>query len=257
MTEQFDENTIVLSFDVEWAGPIIVNDILVELDKRGLVGTFFCTHDGIEVPGHERALHPNFRRDGDSIRQLRKHFGGEFDELSDDNVIQQVLETTWKFCPEAVGLRTHSLYFELKLLAVMKQLGLVYDSSCMLPFQGHISPFSTMWGITEIPIYYMDHMDLVNGLTSFRVSDLALDQKGVKVFNFHPTLIYLNAESDEAYQNAKTDYADPAALRKRRYAGRGTRSLFLDLLDEIASGSFNAMTMAELSARWENSQGPD
>jgi hypothetical protein len=252
MTVQSDENTIVLSFDVEWAGPAIVNDILAELDKRGLAGTFFCTHNGIDVPGHERALHPNFRRDGDTIRQLQKKFGPEFDKLSDDDVIRQVLETTWNFCPEAVGLRTHSLYFELKLLAMMKQLGLDYDSSCMLPLQGHISPFSTMWGITEIPIYYMDHMDLVNGLTGFRVDDLKLDQKGLKVFNFHPTLIYLNAESDESYQKAKLDYTDPDALLKKRFTGRGTRSLFLDLLDTMASGSFKTMTMAELSIDWKN-----
>jgi hypothetical protein len=254
MTSMYDENSVVLSFDVEWANAAIVNDVVRELDKRNLVGTFFCTHEGINVPGHERGLHPNFRRDGDTIRQIRDQNPADFADMSDDDIIRQVLKTTHEFCPEAVGLRTHSLYFELKLLAIMKELDFAYDSSCFLPMQSNISPFSAMWGVTEIPIYYMDHMDLVNGQSGFRLPELKLDQKGLKVFNFHPALIYLNAEDDARYQNSKPDYANPEAFKNHRYDGRGTRSLFLDLIDAIASGNLTTTTMGELCKSWKSDQ---
>jgi hypothetical protein len=250
-TVQDFDNVIVLSFDVEWASDIVVADVVAELDERGLIGTFFCTHKDINVSGHERGLHPNFRRDGDTIRLLKKRMGVEFDALLDDDIIQLVVEESLKYCPEAIGLRTHSLFFELKLLSIMKKLNLAYDSSCLLPIQSHIKPFSAMWGVTEIPIYYMDHMDLVNGQTNFQIQNLKLGQKGLKVFNFHPNLIYLNAESDDRYQHAKPFYTDPNALLKHRFDGVGTRSLFLDLLDDIATQKRPTMTMADVSANYE------
>lgn len=250
MSTEYDENATVLTFDVEWANPTVLNEVLTELDTRNLKATFFCTHEGIETPGHERALHPNFRRDGDTLGQLKAKFGGEFDTLSDDDLIRMVLTQTREFCPEATGIRTHSLFFELKLMAIMKEMDFLYDSSCLLPLQGNVCPFSAMWGVTEIPIYYMDHLDLVNEVTSFNLEELKLEQKGLKVFNFHPTLIYLNAENDHRFQSSKSTYTDPDALLKQRFLGRGTRSLFLDLLDDIATKGRTTMTMTEVATSW-------
>jgi hypothetical protein len=229
-----DEDTICLTFDVEWASPTVISAVAEDLDKRGLSATFFCTHAGIEVPGHERAIHPNFRRDGDTIRKIRSEKSVEFTENSDDAVFQRIIEETMHFCPEAKGVRTHSLFFELKLLNIMKSAGLEYDSSYLLPFQKQLQPFFTMSNILEIPIYYMDHLDLTNELTNFDHHELRLDQKGLKVFNFHPTLIFINAVSDNHYQSVKEHYADVDALRARRNKRKGIGTLFEELLDEIS-----------------------
>jgi hypothetical protein len=253
VTSEYDEDAIVLTFDVEWAPQAVIDDIVSELSARGLKGTFFCTHGNVETPGHERGLHPNFRRDGETVKVLRTQTGPSFEDWTDDQVIRQVLAKTLEFCPEANGIRTHSLYFELKLLAIMQDMGFVYDSSCLMPLQRSLSPFSTMWGVTEVPIYYMDHMDLVNDMTGFQMSNLKLDQKGLKVLNFHPALIYLNAENDERYQASKPFYSDPDRLRANRYSGRGTRSLFLDLLDNIASRQPSTNTVAKIASSWADS----
>jgi hypothetical protein len=246
----FDEDAIALTFDIEWAPQAVVDDVLFELASRNLVGTFFHTHAGIKTPGHESGLHPNFRRDGDTIRLLQDEIGPLFNEISDDDLIKRVLAVTHEICPEAKGLRTHSLFFELKLLAAMKEMDFLYDSSCLLPLQGNINPFTAMWGITELPIYFMDHLDLINNITGLEIENLKLDQKGLKVFNFHPALIYLNAENDQRYQDAKSEYTDPDALLERRHQGRGTRTLFLDLLDYIVSENMTATTMTDLAISW-------
>jgi hypothetical protein len=60
-------NDVVISIDVEWAHPEVQADVVRLLAERNLRATFFCTHAGISVPGHERALHPNFRRRGNSL----------------------------------------------------------------------------------------------------------------------------------------------------------------------------------------------
>ena len=49
---QVDMPEIYITIDVEWACREAVTDTLRLLDDRGLRATFFCTHAGIEVPGH-------------------------------------------------------------------------------------------------------------------------------------------------------------------------------------------------------------
>src|SRR6185503_18972643 len=100
------ENIVAVTIDVEWAHDDVLADVRGLLDDHGVRATFFCTHAGIEVPRHERALHPNFRRTGNSILSSAPP-----EELGDDRVFYQfVVDATRRFCPEAVGVRTHSLF---------------------------------------------------------------------------------------------------------------------------------------------------
>jgi hypothetical protein len=247
MTLSCDPNdAVLLTFDVEWAFAEIIADVLGHLAARNLKATFFCTHPGITVPGHERGLHPNFRRNGDTFRELRQAHEGHFETLDETRLFRAVMEKTLTFCPEAMGVRTHSLFFELQLLPIFRDLGLRYDSSTLLPLQPHLRQHAAMWGITEIPIYYMDHFDLVNQATGFNLAGLKLDQPGLKVMNFHPTMLYINAPDDAFYQACKPYYGDVGALLAHRHDGRGIRSLFLDLLDKIASEQRVTQTLSEL-----------
>jgi hypothetical protein len=65
-----DPRTLCFSVDVEWAHPVVLNDVRRLFDEAGIAATFFVTHEGVVTPGHELALHPNFRRNGDSYRAL-------------------------------------------------------------------------------------------------------------------------------------------------------------------------------------------
>lgn len=225
------EPEVALTIDVEWAHPTVLADVVSALDERGLRATFFCTHEGISVPGHERALHPNFRRNGDADRNGRVAPANE----TDADFYRRIVGATREFCPEAVGVRAHSLFFDSDLVSVYRAAGLDYDSSSFLPLTRHLAPVWKGQGLLELPLYYMDHWDLVEQATGLDLEALRLDEPGLKVLAFHPNLVYLNAATARDYVDSKARYHDPEWLRRRRRRGRGVRTLFHDLLDALAT----------------------
>jgi hypothetical protein len=234
----------VISIDVEWAHPEVLADVVALLDERSIRATFFCTHHGIDVPGHERALHPNFRRSGTS--------GVAADasrEVTDHDFYRRVVSEARQFCPEAVGVRAHSLIYDSDLLSIYREAGLEYDSTYLLPLAANLAPVWKGTSIVELPIYYMDHWDLREQVTTFSLRPLRLGQTGLKVFDFHPNLIYLNAATLTDYADSRPHYHHPDWLRAHRRPGRGVRTLFLELLDDLA-GHEPLPVLAEITAAW-------
>ncbi len=220
-----DPRTICFTVDVEWASAEVLADLRRLFDQHGVRATFFVTHAGVDLPGHERGLHPNFRRNGDTYRALRDR--GDDKILADDDIHAHVMRTTLAFAPEAKGLRTHSLYYDSTLLPLYKKLGLEYDCSYQMPFLPDLRPFWKQHDILEIPTFYGDHLDIIAGATGFAVPALGLDRPGLKVFDFHPNIVYLNASTDGGYMATKTFItimsacwlrARPARARARCYS---------------------------------------
>ena len=236
-------DTIALSFDVEWASQEAIDDVRTLLDERGLHGTFFVTHSGVLVPGHERGLHPNFRRNGETYRLL-----AQAEQRTDDEVHEHVIATTIGFAPEAKGVRAHSLYFDSALLPLYERRGIEYDSSLRLELVAGLRPFWKQHGIVEIPTYYADYFDLVTQATGFDLGSLHLDQPGMKVFDFHPNLIFTNAPTQEAYAATKPFNNDAERLLAARFSGRGTRTLFVALLNYIVALEIKTATLGEINA---------
>jgi hypothetical protein len=241
---------ICLTIDVEWAASAVLDDLRHTLDSYGIRATFFCTHAGIEVPGHERALHPNFRRGGDTIRALAHAAGPAFADWSETDLYRAVVQMTRSFCPEAVGVRAHSLYYDSLLLDVYHQAGLVYDSTYLLPLVPRLAPVLKEYDVLELPIYYNDQFDMKAQATGFRVGPLQLDRPGLKVCNFHPNTFYINATSHQQYLETKPYYKDPERLRAARSPGRGTRTLLFDLLEHIAAKRLRTATLREVNDWW-------
>ena len=235
--------------DEEWANPEVLADMRRMFDERGLRATFFCTQPGVEVPGHERALHPNFRRNGDTVRKFRSDTGAPPDAWTDAAVYAHVVETTRGFCPEAKGVRGHSLFYDSELLPLYRKAGLEYDSSCCLPLMEGLRPIWKEYDILEFPVYYIDHFDLKSQRTRFQMENLRLDRPGLKIFDFHPNIIFINALTDADYQGCRPFYHDYERLLKFRRPGRGARTLFLELLDNIATRQLPTAMLAELNQR--------
>ena len=111
----------------------------------------------------------------------------------------------------------------------------------MQPLAENLVPYLKERNMIEIPIFYMDHLDLIDQMTGFRLEGLGLDKPGLKVFDFHPNMVYLNAQDNDHYMDSKVDYHNPAKLRERRRQGRGVRTLFLELLDALAGRRENCL----------------
>jgi hypothetical protein len=237
------DNTVCVTVDVEWAHAEVLADTARLLDDHGVRATFFCTHAGIDVPGHERALHPNFRRDGEAVRALP---GG----LSDREAYRTVVAAARTFCPEATGVRAHSLHYDTQLAEIYSNEGLQYDSSYCLPCVESLRPFWKERDLLEIPIYYMDHLDLISAATGFVASRLRLERPGLKVLDFHPNLVFINAISCTHYAETKPYYRDPERLRAARHEGRGVRTLFLELLAWIQRARMPTLTLGDVNRKW-------
>lgn len=236
-------DAVCFSVDVEWCADAVVADLRGLFDQHGVAATFFVTHAGVSVPGHERGLHPNFRRNGDTYRALP---GAA--EASEAEIYEHVVSTTLSFAPEAKGVRAHSLFYESTVLPIYRRFGIEYDCTYQLAFVDHLRPFWKHDDIVEIPTYYADYLDLANGITGFEISRLRLDRPGLKVFNFHPNIVYLNAPDNAAYEAARGFYRDPARLRGIRHDGRGPRTLLQDLLAEVRRRGIPTATLGEVNA---------
>ena len=160
-----------------------------------------------------------------------------------------MVETTRRFCPEATGIRGHSLFYDSELLPIYRKANIEYDSSCSLPLMEGLRPIWKEYDILEFPIYYIDHFDLKSGRTRFELEGLGLNRPGLKVFDFHPNIVFINASSDADYQACRPFYHDYERLLKFRRPGRGARTLFLELIDEIAGRQLPTMTLGELNRR--------
>ncbi|MCA9578859.1 MAG: hypothetical protein R3B40_01590 [Polyangiales bacterium] len=229
-----------ISFDIDWAHPEVLADTVRLVESRGLSCTFFCTHEGIELPGHERALHPNYRLGGDTMRA----YDGPPD---DERIFRHVVARTKSFCPEAVGARSHCLFYDSSLMAVYAEQGIEYDSTYALPMASGLEPVWKERDIVEMPIYYMDHIDMMGGLTGFDIRGLPLSQPGLKVFDFHPIHVFMNTPSEAFYAENRAYQRDPDALLARRYQGKGVRTIFEQLLDHVAGGSVTHSTLGEVN----------
>lgn len=235
---------VAITIDVEWAHPEVLKFLVGELDARQLPATFFCTHAGIELNGHERALHPNFRRQGNSLLDGSR----EVASLTDIEFYEFVARATQTFCPEAVGSRSHNLFWDSALTAVYRQQGLKYVSNAFLPLAPGLAPVECVKGLLQLPIYYMDYWDMNEGATGFRLDALHLERDGLMVLDFHPNLLFINAQSAAHYAESKRHYHDPERLQALRAPGRGALTLFLEVLDYLAQPGRRPVLLREVEA---------
>jgi hypothetical protein len=215
------------------------------LDERRIRATFFCTHAGVQVSGHERALHPNFRRSRNTTAEAVAA-----PKTEDGDFYRSIIAATREFCPEAVGVRSHSLFTDSDLLPIYRDAGLEYDSSYMLPLAPGLAPVLRGSAILEIPAFYMDHWDLSERATNLTIQDLHLERPGLKVTIFHPNLIYLNAATRSDIEAGRPHYHDPEWLLAHRNSNRGVRTLFIELLDEIARDASRNPVMSDINEAW-------
>lgn len=239
-----------ITIDIDWASEEVVNDVVELLDERNLRATFFCTHAGIMLEKHERALHPNFRRSGDSLKLIQQEMGDGFQRASEEILYKKIVSLTQSFCPEAIGVRGHSLFYDSQLLSIYHDCGLQYESNYLMPLVTGLAPFYKEYDMVEIPIFFNDHFELKTNATRFCFDNFNLNAPGLKVFQFHPNMIYINAATNSHYLESKAFYHDAEKLKKSRYKGRGAREFFIELLDKLALQQDQVLTLAEVNTAW-------
>ena len=159
------------------------------------------------------------------------------------------------------GLRPHSLMCSQLYLVRLHEIGIVYVSSITIDPEQDMPCFRYPWGPIEIPIRYMDNMDLWSrdkaGLTqtcfSKKVIESAICSRQLFCFDFHPIHIILNTSRFGDYEQWVHDGRPdlPKPIERRDY---GTRDFFLDLCREIRRSGAEIATCRQAAAAFPSAR---
>lgn len=221
-----------LSFDLDWAPAWATAATGARLAGAGVRGTFFVTHrcdslDGLRERGMELGWHPNFLRGS-----------------SHGDTIDEVLDFCAGLVPDAVGARAHCLIRGTPYLQAYGRRGLRYDASDIHDGVAGLEPFDSWTGVRRLPIWFEDDVHLARGLPC-RFDALDHASPGLKILNFHPVLLALNAADGTEYTGLKQDLSargvplSEATLQDfspwRQTARSGVSDLLGEVLDHLAA----------------------
>jgi len=232
-----------LTIDVEWCPDPLVDECVELVTQAGAKATLFATDYRLDRSGKsthlskrgygkniEIALHPKFVRHND--------FGETFDSIK-------------QIYPTAKGFRSHNTLtgYEVGRAAVAHQLS--YGSNYYIPYRV-MEPFLqfAQMELIEFPVNFIDYQHAALSRDFDLHTAFNGAGEGVFVLDFHPSFIFANIPSLQLYQMCKSCYHDADALRKLRYQGKGTRTLFKEVLAGVQSDRFGSDTMSGLNDFW-------
>lgn len=213
---------IVLTFDTDYVYP---KDLERFTHHFGLPGrtTFFLWRPfrGLDLGRHELAPHP-FLSETTPWRTTLDEF-----------------EQAWG--RRARVLRAHSCVYSHMLGIELARRGYAAVSQATFLGQANLRPYRHPWGIWELPIYYMDSMDMTFGrnwsdfdhalFSSATIETALADSAGLYVFDFHPIHVILNTSSYDQYQSVRGRVVDERVSPfDLAFAGQGCRTFFEELL---------------------------
>jgi hypothetical protein len=212
---------IVLTFDSDWAPQFVLDEIVEKLRQAEIKGTFFLTspYEFKDAPHIERALHPNFMPNS-----------------TQGNSVADILMRMKTWYSDAIGSRSHWLYWHAGLIEILPQHGIIYDSSVILPFHPHLEP-TKLGRLTRFAVWWSDPVHMMHGLPTDRLDIPNWKKPGLKVFNFHPIHVFLNSKSIDQYQQILRKVDLPQADYDELYPyvndGYGIGTLFSIIVEYI------------------------
>ena len=231
-------STFALTTDVDWAPDFATEAVFKIVQEAGFSMTCFATHKSAllaDVPNWiEVGLHPD---------NTRPH-----KTLGLTNKIADLKE----MYPGAVGLRCHRNFFGQNIAEFAVKAGLIYDVSVFQWRAPYCSVHVDQFGLTRMSYSWEDgvHCDL--GL-DWSLDHVPTASPGLKIFNVHPILVYLNCPDDNYRRNVTSGYSDlttatEAELKPRIYQGYGVQTYFREMLQMLQGSGARSYTLSEVAA---------
>jgi hypothetical protein len=211
-----------IAFDTDWAPQYVIDDTLKIIGEYKAKCTLFCTNYYYikKFKDIEIAIHPNYmsgsthgHTDNECINNLKIIF------------------------PNAIGSRSHRLYWHAGLTDTLIKNKILYDSSIMLPFQ-EILPFN-YFGLFRIPVWWSDGYHIKSRHDEEVVKKKINHHNGVKILIFHPINIFLNSNNNFDYikisQKIYNKEIDEEQAKAYRSKSTGIRNIFKDILDILSN----------------------
>lgn len=222
-----------VTIDVDWAPDVAIDHVAQLLVDRGVPATWFVTHSSPALDRlrdrpdlFELGIHPNF-----------------LDGSTHGETHEQVLAHCLELVPDAISMRTHSLYQSTPLFAlVLHSTPIEVDSSMLLMHARGLEPATFAWEgrtLVRLPFWWEDDLVMEEDDPRWELDAGALDDPGVKLYDFHPIHVYLNSSAIHPYRTLCREHTlstcDERALAPFVQAGTGAGTLFVELLDELAA----------------------
>jgi SAM-dependent methyltransferase len=233
-----DAPLLVLTSDVDWASDACIEDFAEAILPFGIRPVFMATGESAALRRLfaagliELGLHPNFLPGSDH--------GAD---------VPAVIEHLTSMYPDATTFRAHSFVDSSQITSQMHARGFAYDSNLCLYLQDGLVPLQHGSGLIRFPVFWEDDLHWTRGGSwDF---DTLIDQfmtPGLKVLNVHPINFALNVTNTDHYQSVRSQAKTLTSgeIKEKRYAGTGTRTFTLRLIERLHSAGLRFWTLGEL-----------
>ncbi len=258
MTEPLDTylDVPLITLDVDWAPDFVIDAVADRFRRSGIRSTWFVTHSSPAISRlaeqgdlFELGVHPNF-------------LPGSTHGATPEAVLSHVLALV----PGARAMRTHGLVQSTRLLdLVMRDTPIEIDVTPFLPRTPGLRPFPYHWQgsvLWRVPFFWEDDFEMERSRPCWTLAPYLALGAGLKVFNFHPIHLYLNAPDMRPYRALKAEAPDLRAARVEQvgrhiHHGAGAGTLLEALFDHLTeSHEGRSTTVSSLVDRWRAGQ-PD
>jgi len=185
-------NEPILTFDCEWAPDFILEHVSNILMDKEVKSTWFVTNESPIIDELKRnslfelGIHPNF-------------FPNSTQGSNEDSILNNLKQIV----PEAKSIRTHGLYQSTPLLKKFQEYGIENDLSLFIQNTPNIIPhYSKFFNLYRFPYFWEDDVAMTEK-SNWSFDNPLHHVNGLKIFNFHPILIYLNSNDMKSYYQLK------------------------------------------------------
>jgi hypothetical protein len=246
-------NLYALSVDIDWAPDYMIDYMAQAYTEAGVKCTWFVTHASEAVdrlrsnPLFELGIHPNF-------------FSGSSHGATEDEIIRHVLQLV----PGAKSVRMHALFQSSRLLYKLRHdYGLEVDSSLFVPQTPHLKPHTfgfspTVSPLVRLPYFWEDDVECLLPVRNWDIQTPGFHFEGMKIFNFHPMYVGLNADTLEGYERIKRELCvskslntlTPEEIAPYLNEAHGVNTLFKGLLSFLKNNNVETRTFSEIAASY-------
>jgi hypothetical protein len=230
----------VLTSDLDWASEDCVADFLQIAGRFSIKPTMFVTHDSAIVRRAaasglaELGIHPNFLPGSDHGKDPAA-----------------VMDFVQRLAPKAIAMRAHRYIDAPEISAQLAARGLTIDSNACRHLATGIAPEILPSGLLRLPVFFEDDIHWMEGggwsFATYRDAFLA---PGLKILNFHPFFVALNAPDAAFYQRHKQYIKSLAGEQAKhlRHRGAGARSFLMEAIAAVLDGGHRFVSLGELAA---------
>jgi hypothetical protein len=234
------EPVFVVTADQDWAPPWTLERQLEIVEAAGVPLHLFVTSEdpALREPrdGLTLGLHPNF-------------LPGSTHGADPDAVIDHCMALV----PGATTARTHAFAESTYWLGGLARRGIRADSNTGVMLQPGLVPLIHMSGLLRFPVFLEDDVLLRWAGMVPTVDALAqhLFTPGLKILDFHPALVGINARTPADYALARPELFGGAGPSAYAHGQHGIADLLRDLLEEIRRRQHRVMAFPALVERAE------